>query len=122
MIFPSDEDSDYPATGSTRVRNYVERGVNVTTEFEDPDNLALDKSGNLYIAEDDGPGDIRVAVAGQGPQRVAKQVVCFASLSDCCAEPTGIYCDRNGQRLYVHVQHAGGPNSNDKMVAIEPIK
>ena len=108
------------------ISNYVEGGVNVrdgqgrpdgVTAFDDPDNLALDPFGNLYIAEDEGPGDIWVAQAGNGRARIAEEVVLFASLADCAAEPTGIYFDKNGKTLFVNVQHAGG-TSNDLTVAI----
>jgi hypothetical protein len=49
---------------------------------------------------------------------VASEVVRFASLADCVAEPTGIYFDRSGQTLYVNVQHTGGPWAADLTVAI----
>ncbi len=42
----------------------------------------------------------------------------FASLSDCDAESTGLYFDRNSQRAWVHVQHAGGALRNDLLVEI----
>jgi hypothetical protein len=93
------------------VTNYVQ-GI---AGFENPDNLALDAQGNLFIAEDNGPGDIWVARAGQGGA-----IERFASLSDCEAEPTGIYFDQGAHVLYVNVQHAGGPLSNDLLVAIAP--
>lgn len=32
----------------------MSRGTNATEEFEWPDNLALDRQGNLFIAEDPG--------------------------------------------------------------------
>ncbi len=35
-------------------------------------------------------------------------MVRFASLTDCEAEPTGIYFDKSGQKLYVNAQHRGG--------------
>jgi hypothetical protein len=97
------------------VSNYVE-GSNVSG-FNDPDNLALDKSGNLYIAEDSSQGDIWKASAGPNAL-VASSVLRFASLSDCAAEPTGIYFDTNGKTLFVHVQHAGGATLNDLAVTI----
>jgi len=46
------------------------------------------------------------------------EVVRFASLSDCAAEPTGIYFDKNGKTLFVNVQHAGGTFANDLTLAI----
>ena len=108
------------------VFDYLKVGSNAPSDFEMPDNLALDKNGNLYIAEDPatapstGRGDdIWVAVAPSGGSNYgpAASVVRFASLTDCNAEPTGIYFDRSGSTLYVHAQHRGG-NGQDKAVAI----
>jgi uncharacterized protein len=99
------------------VTNYVKEGVNVNG-LSDPDNVALDHQGNLYILEDNGPGDIWVARPGQGNRGVPSEVVRFASLSDCSAEPTGAYFDRSAKVMYIHVQHAGGALGNDLLVAI----
>jgi hypothetical protein len=99
------------------VSNYVQGGVNAIG-FEDPDNLALDPHGNLYIAEDRSAGDIWVARRAGGSSSLPAEVVRFASLSDCSAEPTGIYFDTNGQTLFVNVQHAGGALANDLTIAI----
>jgi hypothetical protein len=109
------------------VSNYVEPGVNVAAEvpdpfesdaglgFDDPDNVALGPNGDLYITEDDSPGDIWVA---RGRGRVADRVDLFARLLDCQAEPTGIYFSRNGQTLFVNSQHAGLNGGEDLTVAI----
>jgi uncharacterized protein len=99
------------------VSNFVQEGVNVTG-MQSPDNLALDKQGNLFIMEDNGPGDIWMARVTGGGERVASEVVRFASLTDCAAEPTGGYFDRNGQTMYINVQHAGGALRADLTVAI----
>lgn len=99
------------------VSNYVQEGVNVSG-LNNPDNLALDQQGNLYIVEDNGPGDIFFVPAGRGTERIASGVVLFASLSDCSGEPTGLFFDRSGKTAWVHVQHAGGALRNDLMVAI----
>ncbi|MGH7679821.1 MAG: alkaline phosphatase PhoX, partial [Gemmatimonadaceae bacterium] len=72
------------------VSDFIREGVNVNG-LASPDNLALDPWGNLFIAEDNGPGDIWFAPAVGGGELVASQVVRFASLTDCAAEPTGIY-------------------------------
>jgi len=99
------------------VSNFVKEGVNVSG-LDNPDNLDLDNQGNLYIEEDHGPADIWIARAGSGRQQVAEVVELFASLSDCSAESTGLYFDRNSQRAWVHVQHAGGALRNDLLVEI----
>jgi hypothetical protein len=108
------------------VYDYVKWGVNTTTEFEMPDNLALDRQGNLYIAEDPGGSfpsktkgdDIWVATPNKNGHGPAESVTRFASLSDCTAEPTGIYFDLKADRLFVNVQHRGG-DGRDLAMAVE---
>lgn len=105
------------------VYDYVKIGVNAPADFEMPDNLALDRSGNLFITEDPAtaPGthrgdDIWAATPPSGRSGApAAAVLKFASLTDCQAEPTGIYFDLRGDRLFVHVQHRGG-DGKDKTV------
>lgn len=103
------------------VSDYVRQGVNAPMDFTNPDNLALDKNGNLYITEDTTtpPGmDLWVAVPDQGQHDSAAQTVRFASLTDCGAEPSGIYFDRTGTTLYVNVLHRSGPDPRDLGMAI----
>jgi secreted PhoX family phosphatase len=108
------------------VYDYVKIGLNATADFEMPDNLALDKNGNLYITEDPATApatlrgdDIWVAVRSNGGDQhgPAADVIRFASLTDCNAEPTGIYFGLSGTTLFVHAQHRGG-DGLDKAVAI----
>ncbi len=112
-----------PGGGDTAfVSDYVRQGVNAPADFTNPDNLALDKNGNLYITEDTTtpPGmDIWVAVADQGDRLSAARTVRFASLTDCSAEPSGVYFDKSGTVLYVHALHRAG---QDLSVAITPEK
>lgn len=99
------------------VSNFVLEGLNVTG-LQSPDNLALDNQGNVWINEDNGPGDTWIARVDHANMRVAARVERFSSLSDCAAEPTGFYFDRNGKTAWVHVQHAGGSLRNDLFVRI----
>jgi hypothetical protein len=103
------------------VSDYVAAGVNAPFDpvdprnrFSNPDNLALDKNGNLFIAEDVpivagvppvAGRDIWVALPAGGDHRMAAATVRFASTANCRAEPTGIYFDRNGQVLFANVIH-----------------
>lgn len=117
------------ARGTVRVSDYVRRGLNTTDAFSMPDNLALDHAGNLYIAEDPGGNtasgklgdDIWVATPSAGSSAAASSVARFATLTDCEAEPTGLYFDIRGQRLFVNVQHRGGDHI-DKTMAITPVR
>jgi hypothetical protein len=109
------------------VYDYVRVGLNAPADFEMPDNLALSKSGDLYIAEDPGGSsptkrkgdDIWMATPGKGSRVPAASVVRFATLTDCDAEPTGIYFDIRGWGLFVNAQHRGG-DGLDKAVLILP--
>ncbi len=126
-------------------------------EFRSPDNLALDSEGNLAITEDPGgnftrpsdlgPNDPPFVQKTQGDdiwiareprgvnkRRAARQIQRFATLTDCDAEPTGIYFSgaeneikRSGrsvkttrETLFVNQQHAGPGDAQDRLVAITP--
>ncbi len=111
--------------GTAFVSNYVKVGENAPEAFLMPDNLALDQTGRLFIAEDPGSAettgqgdDIWVATPPTGPDRGhAAQVVRFASLTDCVAEPTGLYFDQSNGTLFVDIQHRGG-DGLDKTLAV----
>jgi hypothetical protein len=102
------------------VSAYVRAGVNAPADFDSPDNLALDHNGNLYITEDPGGSapaktlgdDIWVAVPSRGGAPTAEDTVRFASITDCNAEPTGIYFSKDGNTLYVNIQHRGGDGAD----------
>ena len=59
-----------------------------------------------------------VAIADHGNAGSALETVRFASLTDCGAEPSGIYFDQSGRTLFVNVLHRGGPDPRDLGVAI----
>jgi hypothetical protein len=95
------------------VSDYVRQGVNAPADFEAPDNLALDKNGNLYITEDTPDpvlkgNDVWVAIPSRGDHLAADDTVRFASLTDCGAEPSGVYFDKSGTRLFINILHRGG--------------
>lgn len=112
------------------VYDYVKPGLNVAqADFSMPDNLALDHDGNLFIAEDPGGSfttkhigdDVWMAAPPHRPRTPAVSVHRFFSLTDCDAEPTGLYVDLKRDILFVNVQHRGGDHL-DKAVAIQRTK
>ena len=62
------------------------------TVFNDPDNIAVDKFGSVYILEDNDPGDIWKAVDAD-KDGVAEAIGLFASLGVAGAEPSGLIFD-----------------------------
>ena len=109
--------------GTAIVSNYVKVGEDVSNDFLMPDNVALDHTGRLFITEDPGSAgstgqgdDIWVATPGPKGEQAAT-VGRFASVTDCSAEPTGIYFDKSNGSLFVNIQHRGG-DGQDKTLAI----
>jgi hypothetical protein len=78
--------------------------------LDDPDNLAIDAWGNLYILEDETPGDIWQAIDADG-DGVAESVARLASLGPFGPEPTGFIADpRDPYNFLVAVQHPASGN------------
>lgn len=83
-----------------------------------PDNLAKDREGRLWIAEDNVPADIWLAEPDRNGDGLSDGLHLFASLRDMQAEATGIYFGRDPRTLFVNVQHSA--TGNDKTVLIQP--
>lgn len=97
-------------------------GAAVGTAFTNPDNIAIDADGNIYVVEDQpgGAADIwmgkdlnkdgDLSDAGEGLAR-------WMSLSTAGSEPTGLYFDVfNPAVAYINVQHAD--SDKDTLVKI----
>jgi secreted PhoX family phosphatase len=114
--------------GQVLVTDYVRDGVNAPADFDAPDNLALDQDGNLFITEDPGGtapnktkgDDVWLARFDRSNSGQAPAIVRFFSISDCNAEPTGIYFSKSGRSLFVNIQHRGG-DGRDGVFAIQKI-
>lgn len=112
------------------VSDYVRNGVNAPADFTAPDNLALDKAGNLYITEDPGGNaaggktagdDVWAAPFNPASSRQSRPAERFLSITDCEAEPTGIYFSVSGKTFFVNVQHRGGSDPRDVTLGIKRI-
>lgn len=81
-----------------------------------PDNIAIDPFGDVWIIEDSNAGDIWKATWSTDPG-VAATIARFASLSTPGAEPTGLYFDITNPRVaYVNVQHPS--DGIDRMIQL----
>ena len=102
-------------------RNTVDSVGNtaVGTELTSPDNLAIDHQGQIYVIEDQNPGDIWLMV---DPDRdgVANQLTRWASLATPGSEPTGLYINPlKPNEAYVNVQHPGSSNDVTMKITLE---
>lgn len=82
-------------------------GLAVGDAFRNPDNLAIDADGNIYIVEDQ-PGGMADIWFARDSNRdgVAESIARWMSLSTEGAEPTGLYFDKfNPNVAYLNVQH-----------------
>jgi len=82
-------------------------GAAAGTQFKNPDNLAIDAEGNMYIVEDQDGGveDIWFA-KDANKDGVADSIGKWMSLSTAGAESTGLYFSKvNPNLAYVNVQH-----------------
>jgi secreted PhoX family phosphatase len=76
--------------------------------FNNPDNLAIDADGNIYIVEDQPGGSADIWFLFDADRDgVAESIGRWASMSTTGAEPTGLYFDPFRPNVaYVNVQHA----------------
>lgn len=87
----------------------------VGTAWSNPDNLAIDAKGNIYVIEDQDGGKADIwFLRDINDDGIADEVGKWASLATTGAEPTGLYFDPFDPNVaYVNVQH---PASGDDML------
>lgn len=97
----------------------VGRASGAAYGLSSPDNLAADAAGNVFIIEDQNPGDIWMA-SDSDRDGVAESVAMFASLGDYGSEPTGFKADpRDPFTFYVNIQHPSKQGNNDALWKIK---
>lgn len=112
----------------SQLTRYVDRstinlatGLAVGNVFTNPDNLAIDAAGNIYVVEDQPGGfaDIWFSTDANN-DGVADSIALWASLSTLGSEPTGLFFDPFRPNVaYVNVQH---PDSfNDRTIRISAV-
>jgi len=106
-VFSIDLDRDVVKLFVSRDTIDIGTGLPVGNAFTNPDNLAIDSKGNIYIVEDQ-PGGVQdtwFAIDADN-DGVAEAVGRWASLSTVGAEATGLYFDPFRTNVaYVNVQH-----------------
>ncbi|NBQ69069.1 MAG: DUF839 domain-containing protein [Nitrosomonadaceae bacterium] len=95
-------------------------GLPVGGVFNDPDNMAIDAEGHMYIVEDQPGGQADIwFVTDANNDGVAESVSRWASMSTLGAEPTGLYFDKfNPNIAYVNVQHPFSGDDRTVMIAV----
>jgi secreted PhoX family phosphatase len=94
-------------------------GLPAGSAFANPDNLAIDAKGNLYIVEDQ-PGGVEDVWFAQDRDNdgVAESIGKWASLSTVGAESSGLYFDPFKSNVaYVNVQHPDSGVDRTVMIA-----
>ena len=86
------------------------------------------QQGNLYITEDPGGSfasgkragdDVWFAPRNSASSLASLPIRRFLSITDCDAEPTGVYVSPSGRSLFVNVQHRGGADPRDLSIAVQ---
>ncbi|RPI43349.1 MAG: DUF839 domain-containing protein [Betaproteobacteria bacterium] len=96
-------------------------GLPVGSAFSNPDNLAIDADGNIYIVEDQPGGSTHIWFATDADRDgVAESIGRWATMSTVGAEPSGLYFDVFDPNIaFVNIQH---PQSGvDRMIQISAV-
>ncbi|MEM7203162.1 MAG: alkaline phosphatase PhoX [Planctomycetota bacterium] len=101
---------DLATGGDINPRQNASNPYSGSGPFDNPDNLTVDAFGNVYVVEDNNPGDIWKCVDEDG-DGVAESMGRFVSLGIAGAEPTGMIPDPSDPyRFYCCVQHPSSGN------------
>lgn len=91
--------------------------------YKNPDNIAIDAAGNVYIVEDQDGGveDVWMAVDAN-KDGVAESISKWISLTTAGAESTGLYFDKfDPNKAYINVQHPADGIDRTIMLTAAPV-
>jgi len=97
-------------------------GLAAGSAFKNPDNLAIDAAGNIYIVEDQ-DGGVEDIWFAQDINRdgVAESIGKWLSLTTQGAESTGLYFDKfDPNKAYINVQHPADGIDRTIMISAVP--
>ena len=106
-VFSIDLRNDTVKLFASRATRDMATNQPVGAPFTNPDNLAIDADGNIYIVEDQ-PGGVEDVwfARDENNDGVAESIGKWASLSTVGAESTGLYFDPFRPNVaYINVQH-----------------
>lgn len=123
-VFSIDLSNDVVKLFASRDTKDMATGSEAGDAFTNPDNLAIDADGNIYIVEDQ-PGGIEDTwfALDKDNDGVAEAIGKWASLSTEGAEATGLYFDPFQPHLaYINVQHPDSGVDRTIMFMAPPVK
>lgn len=85
----------------------VTRFLQGNSDMNQPDNLDIHPSGQVYVIEDNPNGDIWSCLPdGADADQMTDGCLKILSVKDTSAEPTGFIFAPDGKTAYVHIQHS----------------
>jgi secreted PhoX family phosphatase len=96
-------------------------GLAVGSAWSNPDNLAIDAAGNIYVVEDQDGGKADIwFLQDLDADGIGDAVGRWLSLSTLGAEPTGLYFDKFDPSVaYVNVQHPA--SGDDQLIRLHAV-
>jgi len=101
----------------------IATGLAVGADFNDPDNLAIDADGNIYIIEDQETPNADIwRVIDVDLDGVAEGVARWVAMQVTGAEPTGLFFSLADPNIaYINIQHPDSGNDQLYQITAAPV-